>query len=149
MSEEAAGVARVVVGVDGSESSKEALRWAVRYATGIGGVVEAVIAWEYPVGWYGWTPPVDDEFTFEGNTAKVLTEAIDEALGADRPVEIRTRVVQGNAAGSLLEASRGAELLVVGNRGHSGFTEALLGSVSQHCVQHADCPVVVVRGTKK
>ncbi|WP_317620853.1 universal stress protein [Streptomyces sp. CBMA123] len=62
-----------------------------------------------------------------------------------RPVEIRTRVQEGGAAACLLDAARGAELLVVGSRGHGGFTGALLGSVGQHCVQHAPCPVVVVR----
>jgi nucleotide-binding universal stress UspA family protein len=61
-------------------------------------------------------------------------------------VPVRARVVQGHAAQVLLGASAGAGLLVVGSRGHGGFAEALLGSVSQHCVQHASCPVVVVRG---
>jgi nucleotide-binding universal stress UspA family protein len=59
---------------------------------------------------------------------------------------VRARVVEGNAAQVLLDASDGADLLVVGSRGHGGFTEALLGSVSQHCVHHARCPVVVIRG---
>ena len=56
-------------------------------------------------------------------------------------------MAEGNAAQVLLDASDGAELLVVGSRGHGGFTEALLGSVGQHCVQHANCPVVVIRGS--
>ena len=59
---------------------------------------------------------------------------------------MRARVVEGNAAQVLLDALDGADLLVVGSRGHGGFTEALLGSVSQHCVHHARCPVVVIRG---
>ena len=59
---------------------------------------------------------------------------------------MRARAVEGNAAQVLLDASDGADLLVVGSRGHGGFTEALLGSVSQHCVHHAHCPVVVIRG---
>jgi len=61
------------------------------------------------------------------------------------PVKITNKVVQGNAAQVLLDESEGADLLVVGSRGHSGFVEALLGSTGQHCVQHADCPVVVIR----
>jgi len=60
-------------------------------------------------------------------------------------VEIRPRIVEGNAAAALLAASPGAELLVVGSRGHGGFAEALLGSASQHCVYHAPCPVVIIR----
>jgi nucleotide-binding universal stress UspA family protein len=59
---------------------------------------------------------------------------------------VRALIVEGNAAQVLLDASDGADLLVVGSRGHGGFTEALLGSVSQHCVHHAHCPVVVIRG---
>ncbi|MFD0330829.1 universal stress protein [Streptacidiphilus monticola] len=57
-------------------------------------------------------------------------------------------MVHGNAAGALLDAAEGAELLVVGNRGHGGFARALLGSVSQHCTQQATCPVLVVRPQK-
>ncbi|MFC5958647.1 universal stress protein [Streptomyces pratens] len=135
---------QIVVGADGSEPSKAALRWAARQAALTGGVVEAVTAWQYPQ-WYGAGPAVAG-FDFADNAAKVLTQAIDEALGADPPVEIRTRVVHGHPAEVLLGAARGAELLVVGNRGHGGFTEALLGSISQHLVQHAACPVVVIRG---
>lgn len=135
---------QIVVGVDGSEPSKAALRWAARQAALTGGVVEAVTAWQYPQ-WYG-AGPVVAGFDFADNAAKVLTQAIGEALGADRPVEIRPRVVHGHPAEVLLDAARGTELLVVGSRGHGGFTGALLGSVSQHLVQHAACPVVVVRG---
>ena len=63
-------------------------------------------------------------------------------------VEIRPLVVQDNPAQALLDCAKGADLLVVGNRGHGGFTGALLGSVGQHCAQHAECPVVIVRGPK-
>lgn len=136
--------ARIVVGVDGSEPSKAALRWAARQAALTGGVVEAVTAWQYPQ-WYG-PGPMAADFDFADNASRVLTRAIDEALGPDRPAGIRPRVVCGHPAGVLLDAGRGAELLVVGSRGHGGFTGALLGSVSQHLVQHATCPVVVVRG---
>jgi len=72
------------------------------------------------------------------------------ARGRGAPVQevgarVRPKVVQGNAAGVLLDAASEADLLVLGNRGYGGFTEAVLGSVSQHCVHHADCPVVIVR----
>ncbi|MFI6844184.1 universal stress protein [Kitasatospora sp. NBC_00085] len=80
-------------------------------------------------------------------TGKMLTQAVAEVVGDDPPVEVEESVVLGNAAEVLLERSCGAELLVVGSRGHGGFSGALLGSVGQHCVQHARCPVVVVRGS--
>jgi nucleotide-binding universal stress UspA family protein len=146
MSDEAATEPRIVVGVDGSASSKAALWWAVRQAELTDGTVEAVTAWHYPSAWYGWTPPQSVTFDFEKIASEMLDETIAKSIGPDHLVEISKRVLQGNAAAVLLDAARGAELLVVGNRGHGGFAGTLLGSVGQHCVQHASCPVVVVRG---
>ena len=77
---------------------------------------------------------------------KVLTDAIGEVAGQKGLAPVTALVRQGHAAQALLEAAAKADLLVVGSRGHGGFAEALLGSVSQHCVQHAPCPVVIVRG---
>ena len=74
--------------------------------------------------------------------------AIAAAVGEAPEVEIRPLVVQDNPAQALLDCAKGADLLVVGNRGHGGFTGALLGSVGQHCAQHAECPVVIIRGPK-
>jgi nucleotide-binding universal stress UspA family protein len=135
---------RIVVGVDGSEPSKAALAWAIRQAMLTGSVVEAVIAWEYPMT-YGFSVPAVPEVDYEKIATEVLTEAIADVAEAYEPVTIKTTVVQGNAAQSLLDVSAGASLLVVGSRGHGGFVEALLGSVGQHCVHHATCPVVVIR----
>ncbi len=135
---------RIVVGVDGSVPSKAALAWAVRQAKLTGAVVEAVIAWNYP-GTYGYPAPIGDDANYEELAARVVTDAIAEVAGPAGPVEIRSEVVEGNPAAALLAASAGAELLVVGSRGHRGFVEALLGSVSQHCVHHATCPVVIIR----
>ena len=137
---------RVVAGVDGSPSSVSALRWAIGQAALTGAAVDAVIAWHYPVaGGFGWTPVgTEASFDFKENSAKVLADAISAAGPGDVPV--RARVVEGDPAQVLLDACEGADLLVVGSRGHGGFTEALLGSVSQHCVHHAPCPVVVIRG---
>ncbi len=136
---------RIVVGVDGSKQSKAALRWAVRQAETIGGVIDAVIAWEV---WttFGVAPMVAVDEHGAANAEKILTNELDEVLGSDRPVKVEAHVVRGNAASVLLDAAQGAELLVVGSHGHGGFAAALLGSVSQHCVHHAPCPVVVVRG---
>ena len=137
-----------MAGVDGSPSSLSALRWAIGQAGLTGATVDAVIAWHYPAaaGGYGWTPMgMEGSFDFKENAEKILADAISRRRpGSDVPV--RARVVEGNAAQVLLDASDGADLLVVGSRGHGGFTEALLGSVSQHCVHHAPCPVVVIRG---
>jgi nucleotide-binding universal stress UspA family protein len=139
---------RIVAGIDGSESSASALRWAIRQAALTGATVDAVIAWHYPdlaasgiaVG------AVEPTYGFfRENAEKIAADAISSTLDPASDVPVSARVVQGHAAQVLLDASAGASLLVVGNRGHGGFTEALLGSVSQHCVHHALCPVVVVR----
>ncbi|MFF4537187.1 universal stress protein [Streptomyces aureus] len=138
---------RVVVGVDGSASSYEALRWALRYAGLVGGAVDAVAVWELP-GLYGWSgPAVDMDFDEEESRRRMRAEMA-EALGPEAADAVRTRVVHGNAADVLLRAAEGAEILVVGSRGRGGFASALLGSVSQHLAQHATCPVVIVRTEK-
>jgi nucleotide-binding universal stress UspA family protein len=135
---------RIVVGVDGSDSSKAALAWAVRQARLTGAAVDAVIAWEFPAtGAY--PMPSVAEIDFEEIAAEMIADAVAEASAMAGPVKITSKVVEGNAAQVLLHESAGADLLVVGSRGHGGFTEALLGSVGQHCVHHATCPVVVIR----
>ncbi len=137
---------RIVVGVDGSPSSVHALEWAIHQGELTGDVIEAVHAWHFP-SIYGM--PVADVPDFAGLAAEILDKAIAEARNATHqsaPVEIRPVVVEANPAQALLDMAKGADLLVVGSRGHGGFTGALLGSVSQHVVHHSPCPVVVVRG---
>ena len=134
---------RIVVGVDGSVASKAALEWAVRQAGLTGAAVDAVIAWEFPAI-TGYPVQVSD-VDWEDLARQIITDAIAEARAAAGQVQVRSKVMKGNAAQVLLDESAGAELLVVGSRGHGGFTEALLGSVGQHCVHHAKCPVVVIR----
>jgi len=138
---------RIVVGVDGSPSSKSALTWAVRQAERTGGTVEAVIAWHYPVvlGTPFGPASVLPETDFREVAAQVLSQAISEVVGPAAPVKVSSMVREGHAAEVLLAAAKGADLLVVGSRGHTGLTEALLGSVSQHCVHHAQCPIVIIR----
>lgn len=136
---------RIVVGVDGSDSSKAALAWAVKQAALTGAVVDAVCAWQIPAAYgYGYTMTLAIP-DLEKAAARELDQAIAAVTGAAPGVEIRPVVVQEHPARALLDCAKGADLLVVGNRGHGGFTEALLGSVGQHCVQHAACPVVVIR----
>jgi nucleotide-binding universal stress UspA family protein len=134
---------RFVVGVDGSQPSKSALAWAVRQAKLTGATVEPVIAWEFPAT-YGYPVPAPPAVSYEEIAGEVLDLAIAGA-GPDGQVPVEPKVVEGNPAWVLLKAAEGAGLLVVGNRGHGGFVGALLGSVGQHCVQHATCPVVVMR----
>lgn len=134
---------RIVVGVDKSDSAKAALAWAVRQAGLTGAEVDAVAAWLPPVQ-FGWAPPYEGpgpKEAAEVALAEAIADVQLEALG----VVIHPVVVRDNPARALLDAAKDADLLVVGSRGHSGFTEALLGSVGQHCVHHARCPVVVVR----
>lgn len=136
---------RIVVGMDGSPSSMAALRWALKQARATGAEVDAVHAWVYPISWG--TPVAllpGEDIAAEAGTA--LAAALDRAAADDSGVTVRRRVVLGDPATVLLDEAKHADLLVVGNRGYGGFTKTLLGSVSQRCVQHADCPVVVVPG---
>src|SRR6266566_1480114 len=137
-------VPRIVVGVDGFESSKAALRWAIHQAKLTGAVVDAVTTWHIPPG-SGLVPAVDMP-DYQDDARIILTEAITEMCTIDTEVVVRPRVVEGQAGPVLVEAAEGADLLVVGNRGHGGLAEALLGSVGQYCVRHAPCPVVIMRG---
>lgn len=138
-------MARIVVGVDGSASAKAALRWAIRQAKLTGGTVDAVIAWHYSTA-YSYPVPISPLSSARELAQRVLDEAVYEVQQAlDEHVEITPKVIEGNAARVLLDASQDADLLVIGSRGHGGFVAALLGSTSQHAVQHATCPVVVIR----
>ena len=138
------GQARIVVGVDGSEYSKDALRWAARQARYTAASVEAVAAWQYPA-FFGWSPAWPQDPDIAGLTAKALDQAIAEVISTDHPGWLRTRTVEGHAGKVLVGESAGADLLVVGSRGYGGIADALLGSVSTYCVHHARCPVTVIR----
>lgn len=134
---------RIEVGVDGSEPSKRALRWAIEQARCVGATIDAIDVWGYAAG-YEWAPVVDPTEVIKA-AEQVLSEAIHAVAGERTPVTIRARVVEGHPAYELIRAAEGAQLLVLGSRGHGGFVGVLLGSVSQYCVQHATCPVVIVR----
>ena len=137
---------RIVVGVDGSPPSVAAFQWAIKQAELTGASVDAVSAWQYPAsaGAYGWAPDTGlDDVDYDGLTAKGLAEVVRQ-VSPPATVTVRQVVVEGNPAQALLEAAADADLLVVGNRGHGAFTDALLGSVSERCVRHAHCPVLVV-----
>ncbi|HEY5456128.1 MAG TPA: universal stress protein [Acidothermaceae bacterium] len=133
---------RIVVGVDGSEQSIAALRWAARIASATGCGIDAIIAWEYPAA-YGWVM-APEGWPLEDDSAATLHRTLDQAFGQHRPADLLAICRHGSARTLLLEASKGAEMLVVGSRGHGGFAGLLLGSVSAACAEHAHCPVLVV-----
>jgi nucleotide-binding universal stress UspA family protein len=143
----------IVVGLDGSELSKEALRWALREAHLRGAALKVLHAWTPPVTvmpLYGLDP---DPAWYNGKGERArrrieeqLREIVADVAGSDPGVVVATEVVQGSPSHVLVDAARGADLLVVGSRGHGGFGGLLLGSVSQQALQHAACPVAIVRG---
>lgn len=139
---------RIVVGVDGSAASKDALAWAARQAEMTGATLRAVISWRAPAGAYGVPMEVPGGYNFCPEAESTLDETIRDVLGEHAGIEVSAVVANGAAAPSLLWESAGADLLVVGSRGHGEFAGMLLGSVAQHCVAHAPCPVVVVRHAK-
>jgi len=140
---------RIVVGVDGSTASIEALQWAVAQARAFGGDIRAVLVWAVPyIGLatsmapepYGFPDPA----MIEQEARRRLDSAIG-SLGDTSPVEVRAELFEGQPAGVLRELSHDADLIVVGSRGHGGFSTLLLGSVSAQVVRHAHCSVVVIR----
>jgi nucleotide-binding universal stress UspA family protein len=146
--------AAIVVGVDGSDASREALRWGVEEARLRAGPLVAVHAWSFippqPIGDPGMLAmPAGDlagQLSAESEAARLaLDEAVEDALGAEPEIEIERKLVEGDAGEALVAESAGAALVVVGSHGRSGIRAALLGSVSRHVVDHAACPVVVVK----
>jgi nucleotide-binding universal stress UspA family protein len=139
-----AAAGRVVVGVDGSSSSQQALRWGARVAASLGAGLDAVSAWEFP-SMYGWGQ-IPSDWNPDQDMSKVLDDTIKEVFGDQPPAGLRRLVNEGGAAKVLLDASQGAMMLVVGSRGHGGFAGLLLGSVSSNVAEHASCPVLVIHG---
>lgn len=144
-----AGAGRfVVVGIDGSPGSLVALRWAAEAARLRGVRLRVLFAWGDGGAHLAKAARSGKEQAEAGEREAalvVIDEAIGEALGPEPGVEIVPWPEPGEATPALLEASKTADLLVVGSRGRGGFAGLLLGSVSQHCIQHAQCPVAVVR----
>jgi nucleotide-binding universal stress UspA family protein len=138
---------QIVVGVDGSESSNEALRWAARLAPSLDATIHALVAWEIPVV-YGldaalptWKP---DETAQE-----ILNKSLEKVFGKTRPAGLIGSISQGHPTFVLIDASKDAEMLIIGSRGLGGFAGLLLGSVSSTCAERAECPVLVVHGEHK
>ena len=131
---------RVVVGVDGSPSSIGALHRAIRVARALDCDVVALAAWSYPP-MYGGSPAT--AWSPEQDAIDILTGVTKDVFGDDVPDWFIAEVHQGTPTQVLLDASEGAEMLVVGSRGHGGFAGLLLGSVSSACAEYAKCPVLI------
>ncbi|MFJ2866995.1 universal stress protein [Kitasatospora sp. NPDC087314] len=144
---------RIVVGVDGSPPSRAAVRWAARQAVLTGGPLEAVAVWDFPClyGEHGLVPPALDGFGREHRAAEILDEALASCAPPGpppppgRPPSVHRRLRAGPPGPALVAAAAGAALLVLGNRGRSTPPDAPLGTVAQYCLDHAPCPVVIVR----
>jgi nucleotide-binding universal stress UspA family protein len=134
---------RIVVGVDGSPSSIAATEWAANHAQLTGASLEAIMTWEWPYG-YGLSM-IPSNFDPQHDSETVLNDVLKPVRKAHPSVTIQTSVLEGHPAPALVQASEGADLLVVGSRGHGEFAGMLLGSVSEHCVSNAHCPVLVLR----
>ena len=135
--------AHIVVGVDGTETSMAALRWALSHARGMHARVEAVMAYEIPM--YVYVAPTATEADFAGYAQELLDRIISEARDAEPDVALEARIEPSAAGPCLTRASRGADLLVVGTHGHGQIPGMYIGSVATYCVHHAACPVVVYR----
>ncbi|MGO8958854.1 MAG: universal stress protein [Streptosporangiaceae bacterium] len=141
------GEPRIVVGVDGSRSAQEALRWAAHFAAIFAAQLDVVAAWEYPPS-YGWAA-IAPEWDPTQDMMKLLDDTVHAVFGDQPPPPgMQMLIREGGAAKVLLEASDGASMLVVGSRGHGGFAGLLLGSVSANVAEHAPCPVFIVHGDR-
>lgn len=135
---------RIVVGVDGSESSISALRYAARLATALDAPLHVVTTWT--------APPIDPylaiDWTPETYAGEALDAAIEEVFGKTPPDGLTRAVLPGSASRTLIGLSDTSAMLVLGSRGHGGFVGLLLGSVSATCAEHAHCPVLIVHTRK-
>ena len=140
----------VVVGVDHSAGARDALRFALEEARLRKATLRVVHAWQFGyigvTGMEGRLPAVGGELRDWRDAAEAeLEETLGDAIADVGDVKLERRVVEGAPGAVLVEESREADLLVVGSRGHGGFAQLLLGSVSQQCAHHALCPVLIVR----
>jgi nucleotide-binding universal stress UspA family protein len=131
----------IVVGVDGSTGSRDAVRWAAEQARLTGAELRAVATWRWP-NYVTRIPPGADP---GADTLSTLQEVIAEIRTAFPDVPVSEHVVEGPGGPALLSQATDAALLVVGARGRAAYPGMLLGSVAEYCVRNGPCPVVVVR----
>lgn len=135
---------RVVVGVDASEASKDALRWAARYAEVIDAPLEVVHCWHL-ADEYAWIQPLPPPADPTELAQRAMDEMVREIVEPERVASTETVVVQGHAAKTLVEMVDANTVLVVGDCGDRSIDGLLIGSVSRQCTAHAPGTVVVVR----
>lgn len=136
---------RIVVGVDGSERADAAVHWALEEARLRDCSVDVVHAWNIPyVGDVPGLTVADLAAGTQKAADELLRHVVERTIGDDPGVKVTNWTAQGSAARVLIDAAKGADMLVVASRGRGGFTGLLLGSVSQACVHHAPCPIVVI-----
>lgn len=135
----------IVVGVDGSAPSIEALRRAAAISSALGVPIKAVTVWQFPATVTLYYFPATD-WSPDDDARKTLRTAIDQAFAGAPPANLDTAVIEGSPARVLIRESKHANMLILGSRGHGGFTGLLLGSVSAACAEHAHCPVLIVHG---
>jgi nucleotide-binding universal stress UspA family protein len=133
----------IVVGVDGSESSLDAARWAIRHAKSTNS--KLLFAMAYEVSWWVNVNPVTTETDFGNLAHAAFDEALEKLELNDAGVEYQTQLIQMHPATALKRISEDADLLVVGGQGHGKLPGAHLGSVSGYCAHHAKCPVLIHR----
>jgi len=141
--EESIDTDRILVGVDGSRSSIDALRYAARIASAFDAPLEVVTSWYYPP-YMDYT--VVTEWSPEEEAQLILQQAVEDAFGSAPPEGMKRTLYPGPPARTLIKLSETAGMLVLGSRGHGGFAGLLLGSVSAACAEHAHCPVLIVHG---
>lgn len=129
----------IVVGVDGSDGSRRALRWAVHEAAARGGTVQAVTAWRWDL------PSGLETGGYIGDEPQRAADMLASEIGMlPSGVPVASQVREGRAAEVLGDAARDADLLVLGSHGHSRVWHTVLGSVAEECIRKATCPVVVI-----
>jgi nucleotide-binding universal stress UspA family protein len=133
----------IVVGVDGSELSAKALRWAAEQARLTDAEIHAVTGYE--IHWTIYIAPTYTEADYARDARVVLDQTVATALGPEPDVHVEKRIVEKRPAHALTEAAEGAQLLVVGSHGRGELPGMHLGSVASFCVHHAPCPVLVFR----
>ncbi len=142
----------IFVGVDGSRHSGAALDWALREAGFRHEPLTVVTVQVVPTSGWGGSVEYPADQVSRAETQKAVQETVDKAaaqLGDAAPPSITVQAVLGQPAAQLIEASRDADLLVVGSRGSGGFSRLLLGSVSTQVSEHAHCPIVIVPGDRR
>lgn len=141
-------VQRIAVGIDGSDGSKRALRWAMEEASRWNAELVVVHAWDtpYPVEPWGIVITPRDQELFEQRADELIRDLVEFEVrtGAPAPASLRVAPRADASGPALVEESKTVDLLVVGSRGRGGFAALLVGSTSLHCVHHAACPVVIV-----